>query len=283
MTNSRPTKSQSFPGGPLPPGVHDFGGQGPALVLVHAVGFCGRVLGPVAAPLVERFRCIGLDLRGHGERLPPIDGDVSWSAQAADIVEFVDALGLGQPWAFGHSAGGSIIMDAEAQRPGTFAGIAAFEPPLWPGPAPRGLAEDLAKGALRRRSVFASSADAYTHFASRPPMSALAPTVLAAYVANGLTEQPDGSVVLRCPAATEAASYLAGAVHDGFARLAQIRCPVRLLMGETSRPEVAVGIATIADTLTATTSAVVRGVGHFGPLEQPASVAAAITALLLSP
>jgi pimeloyl-ACP methyl ester carboxylesterase len=53
---------------------HDFGGSGPLLLLLHANGFNAHTYLPVAKGLMCRFRCIALDLPGHGEAeqdLPP--------------------------------------------------------------------------------------------------------------------------------------------------------------------------------------------------------------------
>jgi esterase len=50
--------------------VHDFGGPGDpdaaALLFCHANGFHGLVWEPTAALLTDRYRCLAVDLRGHG-------------------------------------------------------------------------------------------------------------------------------------------------------------------------------------------------------------------------
>ncbi|MGH9128780.1 MAG: alpha/beta fold hydrolase [Acidimicrobiales bacterium] len=44
----------------------------PVVVMAHATGFCGDVLGPVAAALTPEYECVGFDARGHGRSgLPP--------------------------------------------------------------------------------------------------------------------------------------------------------------------------------------------------------------------
>src|ERR1700722_5699188 len=78
--------------------VYDFGGHGPDLLLVHATGFCAPPFWPLARPLARRFRCWGLDLRGHGRSDRPSDGDFAWSGFATDVLTVVDQLGLDRPF-----------------------------------------------------------------------------------------------------------------------------------------------------------------------------------------
>ena len=51
--------------------MHDLGGDGPALLMAHATGFCGAVLTPLADHLAARFHCFTFDARGHGETVTP--------------------------------------------------------------------------------------------------------------------------------------------------------------------------------------------------------------------
>ncbi|MEA2716219.1 MAG: hypothetical protein QOI99_536, partial [Actinomycetota bacterium] len=59
--------------------VHDLGGDGPPLVLVHATGFCGGVLRPLAAGLGGSFHAWAVDVRGHGASVTPDGLDFGWT------------------------------------------------------------------------------------------------------------------------------------------------------------------------------------------------------------
>ena len=264
--------------------VHDLGGDGPPLLMAHATGFCAGVLEPLAAHLRPHFRCWAYDARGHGDTQTPAGLDWTWSTFADDVLAVVDGLELEQAWAFGHSAGGAAVLDAEARRPGTFAALWCYEPIVWPE-----ITEELAasrqpliRGALKRRDLFASREEAYENFSSKPPLESLDAKALRAYVDCGF--RPDGEGVrLKCPPFVEAAIYRQGLVHDGFSRLPQIGCPVTVGRGDRSTavgPEVA--RAQVA-ALPHGTLVTFPDLGHFGPLEGPGTVAARVLETVSGP
>jgi pimeloyl-ACP methyl ester carboxylesterase len=267
--------------------VHDFGGDGPDLLLAHATGLHGLVWAPVVAHLLESFRCVSFDERGHGDSGRPGSGDFHWRGFAADALAVIDALGLDHPYGAGHSCGGAALLLAEEDRPGTFSALWCYEPIVPPEDAPsdRGSAaaegNHLAAGARRRRESFPSRADAYRNFAAKPPFDGVAPEALRAYVDHGFSERPDGTVVLKCRPGDEAETYVHSRTHDAYARLTRVRCPVTLVWGEET--DSAFGSATLsalAGRLAAARMEAAPGLGHFGPLEDPAAVARSITAAL---
>ncbi len=259
--------------------VHDLGGDGPPLLMVHATGFCGPVLAPLAAHLTSRFHCWAYDARGHGDTETPAGLDWNWSAFADDGLAVVDGLGLERPYGFGHSSGGAALLEAEARRPGTFAALWCYEPIVWPDPArARNRAARLAEGARHRRERFPSRQEAYENFASKPPFSTMAAAALRAYVDEGFAEEPDGSVVLRCPREVEATIYLQAVEGDRFSRLGDVGCPVTIACGgrtDAIRPEVG---DVLVGALPFARLRVFDELGHFGPLEDPLTVAAAVLA-----
>lgn len=263
--------------------VHDLGGHGSPLLVVHATSFCARAYEPLAASLARRFRCWAVDLRGHGRTLSPPGLGYAWSGFAADVLAAVDGLGLGdahdaQPVAaVGHSSGGAAVLLAEAERPGTFAALWCYEPIVWPDPErARNRAARLAEGARHRRERFPSRQEAYENFASKPPFSTMAAAALRAYVDEGFAEEPDGSVVLRCPREVEATIYLQAVEGDRFSRLGDVGCPVTIACGgrtDAIRPEVG---DVLVGALPFARLRVFDELGHFGPLEDPLTVAAAV-------
>jgi pimeloyl-ACP methyl ester carboxylesterase len=264
--------------------VHDLGGDGPPLLMAHATGFCGAVLTPLANHLAGRFHSFTFDARGHGATVTPPGLDWTWAGFADDVLAVVDGLGPGQPYAFGHSSGGAAVLDAEARRPGTFAALWCFEPIVWPRVTPELMAsrEPLIAGALRRRDRFASRAEAYENFAAKPPLGTLDRTALRAYVDCGFAPDGDG-IRLRCSPEVEAAIYRQGLVHDGFSRLPEVRCPVVIGTGGRSvavEPEVA---QAQVDALPTASLVTFPDLGHFGPLEDPAGVAARVREVVAPP
>lgn len=257
--------------------VYDLGGRGTPLLMAHATGFCAGVLRPLAAHLDERFHCWAFDARGHGDTVVPPGQDWAWWRFADDVLAAVEGLGLDQPVAFGHSGGGAAVLDAEARRPGTFRALWCFEPIVWPE-VTEALAESrrpLVESALRRRATFASPEEAYENFASKPPLASMHPDALRAYVNCGFA--PDGEELeLKCPPEVEAAIYRQGLLHDGFARLPGIRCPVTVARGgQTVALEAGVVEAQVG-ALPDGRLEILAELGHFGPMEDPAGVAARI-------
>jgi pimeloyl-ACP methyl ester carboxylesterase len=258
--------------------VHDLGGTGPLLVLAHATGFHGRVFAPLAGRLADNFHCLALDFRGHGDAETPAGIDLRWSGLADDVIAAVTGGDASPPvFGFGHSSGGAAMLMAAARRHELFRSLFCFEPILWPDPgAAQARAEKLSEGARRRRASFASLDEAYANYASKPPFSWLDQAALQAYVANGFTAADDGSVRLRCAPAIEAQMYLEGAANDSFNDLARVTCPVVVARGTERGAVERDVIDSQVDMLVDGTVIEFDGLGHFGPLEDPGAVAAAI-------
>jgi pimeloyl-ACP methyl ester carboxylesterase len=257
--------------------VHDLGGDGPPLVLVHATGFCGGVLAPMVAAMGDGFHAWALDVRGHGSAVTPDGLDFRWTGFADDVLAVVDALALEGAYGFGHSCGGAAVLDAEARRAGTFRSLYVYEPIVWPTPPPPGSRDRLIEGALRRKNRFASPAAAWANFAGKRPFSGFAREALDAYVTCGFETLDDGSVRLRCRGEWEAAVYRQGLAHDGFTRLGSVTCPVVVASGDRHEAFGSDVVAAQVAALPSGRAEMFAGLGHLGPMEDPSRVAASVT------
>lgn len=262
------------------PAVHDLGGEGPVVLLAHATGFHAMVLAPLAGHLASTYRCVAPDFRGHGDTPRPADGSFTWSGFGDDVLAVVDALDSPRPlYGFGHSMGGAALLMAEQRRPGTFEALYCFEPIVFDTSRRPGteLASEhpLAVGARRRREVFADRDEAFANYASKPPLGDIDHEVLRAYVDHGFADLPDGTVRLKCRGADEAAVYSLSASHDTFGALGQVTCRVVIAAG---RPDEGPGgfAAPIAEAIPGGRFERHDHLGHFGPFEQPAFVAARV-------
>lgn len=258
--------------------AHDLGGGGAPLVLVHAAGLHGMVFEPLARELVADFRCVSFDERGHGDSLLPVGFDLDWHGLAADVLGVVDGLGLERPYGFGHSSGGTAVLMAEQARHGTFAAIYCFEPVIVPANPPLGRDDGnwLAALARRRRPTFASREEARVHYSTKPPLAALAPEALRAYVDHGFADLDGGGVVLKCRPEDEATVYETATAHDAYARFPEVTCPVMVACGSLTEACTPDRAYELADRLPSGRAEVVAEVGHFGPLERPERVAASM-------
>ncbi|HET7370429.1 MAG TPA: pimeloyl-ACP methyl ester esterase BioH [Gammaproteobacteria bacterium] len=91
-------------------------GSGPPLVLLHGWGLHAGVWNETIPALSQHYRCIAIDLPGHGES-PVVEGDVYAWAEACRAAAPKDAIWLG--W----SLGGMIAMAAALQAPADVAGL----------------------------------------------------------------------------------------------------------------------------------------------------------------
>jgi pimeloyl-ACP methyl ester carboxylesterase len=259
--------------------VHDLGGDGPPMLFAHATGFHGLVFAPLAHLLSGQFHGVALDLRGHGDSGLPPKMDFDWHGFARDVLATVDGLGLTRPFGVGHSGGGAGLLLAEQARPGTFRALYLFEPIVFPpnGPFPTGAGDNpLSEAARRRREIFDSRQEAFDNYASKPPFDRVAPEALRAYVDHGFADLDDGRVQLKCRGETEALVYEQSWRHDAYDHLAEVRCPVTVACGATSDTYGTDLVEAIVDRLPRARAEVVPGVGHFGPLEDPALLASSI-------
>ena len=257
--------------------VYDFGGHGAPLLIVHPTSFAALVLEPLARTLTPSFHCWAADLRGHGHTSSPEGLRYHWSGFAEDVLAVVDGLGLDRPLAVGHSSGGASVLLAEAERPGTFGALWCYEPIVWPDPErARPRAEGLAERAGRRRDRFPSRHEAHANFVSKPPFSMLSEEALRAYVEHGFADQEDGSVALRCRREVEAEIYLRAVEGDRFSRLGEVGCPVTVACGELTDAITSELGQRLVDELPHARLVVFDGLAHFGPLEDPPRVGAAI-------
>lgn len=96
--------------------VLDFGGAGPAALMLHGLAGHAGEWARTARWLTTRCRVVALDARGHGdsERRP---ADVSRAAHVADAAFVVERLGLGPALVVGQSLGGQAALLLAAQHP----------------------------------------------------------------------------------------------------------------------------------------------------------------------
>jgi pimeloyl-ACP methyl ester carboxylesterase len=96
----------------------DFGGQGPAVMLVHGLGGNLAHWGRVAPLFQDRYRLIAIDLPSHGASTAPAVYSFDHDLGAVDEVR--QRLSLDRPAVVGHSYGGMLAVSLGASRPGDY-------------------------------------------------------------------------------------------------------------------------------------------------------------------
>jgi pimeloyl-ACP methyl ester carboxylesterase len=234
---------------------------------------------PVVRHLRDDFHCYAWDARGHGASGPPASGEFDWRRSGDDARAVAKAFGLDRPLGAGHSAGGSALMLAEADHPGSWRAVWAYEPvvPDWslmPGPHP------LVAGALRRRERFPSRAEARRRLAAKPPFDTFTDEALGLYVEHGLVPAAGGGVTLACRRDDEAATYEGAVTADPRRRLPEVGVPTHVAGGGGRADARPPGIADAVALLPDGRLEVLEGLSHFGPFEAPGTVAASIRGAL---
>ncbi|MDJ0390867.1 alpha/beta fold hydrolase [Roseomonas sp. E05] len=91
-------------------------GEGPPVILLHAVGLDGRFWGPLPAALAGSRRVLSLDLAGHG-RSPAVSRPRPIADYAEDVAATIRQLGAGPAAVLGLSFGGMVAQELTLRHP----------------------------------------------------------------------------------------------------------------------------------------------------------------------
>jgi pimeloyl-ACP methyl ester carboxylesterase len=246
------------------------------LLFSHANGFHGRCFDPVISSLVIDYDCITFDLRGHGDSAVSSDWPVAWQGYGDDALAI--AKKISEPTiAVGHSMGGAALVMAALVEPTLFRALILYEPIIFPS-AIREIASKnsspspLVEGARRRRKTFASRADAFANYASKPPMNLFDERALHAFVDYGFRDVSD-HIELKCAPEHEARNFEMGAIHQTWDQLKNLQVPTWIVSGAQQSGQPSGFSASIAEQITDSQFVVWQDLGHFGPMQQPERLA----------
>ncbi len=156
----------------------------PPLVFLHGLASQGRSWDTVAEALIDRYRTLAPDQRGHGET--DWADDYSAEAMVEDVTAFVDALGLERITLVGFSMGGRNGYMYAADHPERIERLVIMDigPELMP------VGTDRVRSAVQAPDVFEDPEHAFrlTRLGNpRPPDD-----VLRARVYHNLVQREDG-------------------------------------------------------------------------------------------
>ena len=101
-------------------------GRHPILFL-HGGGLNAHTWDLVCLMLRDRYHCIALDQRGHGDSEWEPTADYRFDAQVADLEGFIQKLKLERPLLVGHSMGGFASMGYAIRHAATMAGLVLID------------------------------------------------------------------------------------------------------------------------------------------------------------
>jgi len=102
--------------------VLDWGGSGPALVLLAGLGDTAHVFDDFAQMLTAKYRVVGMTRRGHGRSSAPSVG-YGAARLGEDIVRVIDTMGVNRPVVVGHSFAGEEMHVLGARDSAKIAGL----------------------------------------------------------------------------------------------------------------------------------------------------------------
>ena len=234
----------------------------PAIVLLHGFTHTGASWDPVIAALGERYRAIAPDIRGHG------------SASAADpvtldgVIDDIDRLAPGRFVLAGYSLGGRVALHVALAMPDRAERLVLI------GSSP-GIADPGERAARRQADeqlaaeVEGSEIEDFARRWAQTPVLAGSPEeVLTQVHADRLRSTPSGL-------ARALRGLGTGALPSLWDRLAELRMPVKLVVGERDAKFQAIA-GQMAAVVPDGEVVVVPGAGHAVHLEAPAYVAGII-------
>ena len=194
---------------------------------------------PIARRLASRFHPIGFDLRGHGASEAWLDKEAyTFSLLASDVALGLAELGVKKAYAVGVSLGGGVAIELNALMPDLLIHVVLAEAVAFGNQFSRQTVNEFAAQALRRRVNWPSRDEMAQSYGSKPPLNALAPEVMNAYLRWGAVDEHDGTVSLACPPFVEAALYYVAPSMDGgagaFANLPLLRGRASIVAGSES-------------------------------------------------
>ncbi|MDT8911710.1 alpha/beta hydrolase [Amycolatopsis sp. PS_44_ISF1] len=235
------------------------------LLLLHAFPLDARMWDPVRAPLAERVRLITPDQRGLGRSPLPGNGrEPSLDDAARDVVALLDRLELDRVVLGGCSMGGYLTMAVLRLAPERVGGLVLIDTKATADPPETARARlDVAERA---------EAEGVTGWLAEASL----PTLLADTAATGVVERVRGLIDEQPPAGVAWAARALRARPDSVETLRAAEVPALVIVGERDAITPLEAAGTMVGALPDATLAVLPGVGHLTPLEDPAGVVEAI-------
>jgi lipase len=181
--------------------LHEWGdAAAPPVVCVHGVSAHGRRFRKLAEErLTARYRVLAPDLRGHGAS----EHDPPWNIEThlEDLLETLEAAGVGTAAWIGHSFGGRLVLELAAREPERIHCAVLLDPAIQILPH---VGYDFAQEAARDHA-FASAEEAIE---ARLTSGTLTPrSFLEEEAREHLASSPDGRLRWRCSRAAVATMY----------------------------------------------------------------------------
>ena len=236
-------------------------GDGDAVLLLHGLGGTSNTWAALA-PAFMRVKCIRPDLPGSG-RSDRVEGPLSIGGYVQTALRAMAAAGTERAHVVAHSMGTIVAAHLAAAHPAMVRSLALFGPLLAPA--------DPARTAIRARAqkVRSEGAAGMQEVANALVQAATSASTKAkrhaavAFVRESLMRQSPDGYARSCEALADAQP----------ADVAKIRCPTLLVTGDEDAVAPPQSVRLMGDRIaeggTAVEVEVLRGCGHWTPVEMP--------------
>ena len=238
-------------------------GEGPWLVMVHGLGGTSNVWAPQIGALSGRFKILSYDLEGSGRS--PARGLISIDSLVTDALALMTKFGIEAAHFAGHSMGTVVCQHLAAKHPDRVLSLALLGPLPEPPAAARPALKD--RAALARRAGMIPIADTLVQVATSEETKKKQPGI-AAFVREIVMRQPAEGYARTCEALSEAVS----------AKLSAIKCPTLLITGDEDKVGPPATVEAMAKKIEKSQTVILKGCGHWTPIEKPLEVNKAMTA-----
>jgi len=252
---------------------YELAGDGPPVVLVHAGIADSRMWEPQWQSFVQAHRSVRYDLRGFGEsRL-----ESGAFSHARDLIALLERLEIERAALVGVSLGGRVALEVAVARPELVSALVLVGCGLpghgWSEETEAGWAEE--EAALERGDLDAAVEVNLRMWVDGPGRS---PEDVDANVRELVGEMQRRAFELQLPVAEEADEE--ALVEDVADRLAEVRAPTLVLVGEEDRPEIHAIAERLAVTIPNARRASIPATAHVPSLERPAEFDALVLPFL---
>jgi pimeloyl-ACP methyl ester carboxylesterase len=259
----------------------DWGGEGQAVLCVHANGYLAALWHPIALDLRPQLRVLALDLPGCGDSAPAPSYD--WSELADYVGGTMRALGLGPYLLVGHSMGGAFSAICAARYPELVRGIVLADPVILERALyanPQAAEQSDFYGARKRRRSWPSREAMRESLEGRIPYSRWRREFFDLFVQEAVRESEDGEVALKCSPDTEVEVYRQTLYYDLWPEIARADVPAIVLRGLSAEGFPSTTAPSLAGWLPRGEDQPLAESSHHVPMERPEEVIRAVRDLL---